>query len=112
MFGALLVAATAVAAPAKSAEAWSSGVIDTFDAATRSLVVKQGSHQMTFALASGVKVLEGKTTLTPDDLGKNTGHSVKVRYTVANGTKTADLVQVSSHRATASHPAKGHAAKP
>jgi phage baseplate assembly protein gpV len=109
---ALLAATTAFAAPAKSPEAWSSGVIEKFDATAHSLVVKQGSHLMTFALASTVKVLDGKTTLTPDDLAKNAGHSVKVRYTVANGTKTADRVEVSSHTATASHPSKSHPAHP
>jgi hypothetical protein len=109
VLGTLLVAASAFAAPAKTSQAWSTGVLQTFDPSARSLVVKQGSHEMTFELAPAARILEGKATLKPDELTKNVGHEVKIRYTIANAVKVADRVEVSSHATTAAHkaPAKG-----
>ena len=95
--GLLLTTSLAFAGPAKPAEAWGAGVIEKVDPAARSLVVKQGAHEMTFAVAESAQVLEDKSTRSLADLSKDVGHQVKVRYTVANGTKTADRVEVSAH---------------
>jgi hypothetical protein len=103
--GLLLLTSMAFAAPAKPHAAWGAGIIESVDPAARSLVVKQGAHEMTFAVAPTAQVLEGKSTLALADLSKDVGHQVKVRYTVDNGTKTADRVEVSAHGG-ATHPAK------
>ena len=96
----LFITSLAFAAPAKTHEAWGAGVIEKVDPAARSLVVKQGAHEMTFAVAETAQVLEGKSTRSLADLSNDVGHQVKVRYTVANGTKTADRVEVAAHAAT------------
>jgi hypothetical protein len=93
----LFTSSLAFAAPAKPAEAWGAGIIEKVDPAARSLVVKQGAHEMTFSVAETAQVLEGKSTRSLSDLSKVVGHQVKVRYTVANGTKTADRVEVATH---------------
>ena len=41
---------------AKTPEAWSTGVLQTVDPAARSLVVKQGAHEMTFELALAARI--------------------------------------------------------
>ncbi|HTM31781.1 MAG TPA: hypothetical protein VL263_10760 [Vicinamibacterales bacterium] len=102
--GVLFAAALAFAAPAKPHEAWGAGVIEKVDPAARSLVLKQGAHEMTFAVADAAQVLEGKTSRTLEDLSKDVGRQAKVRYMMTGGTKTADRVEVSTRPAT-------HAAK-
>jgi hypothetical protein len=102
--GMLLITSIAFAAPAKPLEAWGTGIIQSVDPAARSLVVKQGAHEMTFAVAPTAQVLEGKSSRTLGDLSQDVGHQVKVRYTIANGTKTADRVEVSAHAAATHAP--------
>jgi hypothetical protein len=101
MLGTLALAATTFAAQTKPREAWASGQIDHVDQAANSIVVKQGSHEMTFALASDVQLLEGKQTLQTSDLAGDIGRHVKVRYTISAGSKVADRIEVSG-------PAKSH----
>ena len=96
----LLVTALVLAAPARPREAWGAGVIEKVDPAARSLVLQQGAHEMTFAVAETAQVLEGKTPRTLEDLSKAIGRQVKVRYTMSDGTKTADRVEVSTRPAT------------
>lgn len=100
----LTAATTAFAAPAKAHEAWGAGTIDKVDTAARSIVVKQGAHQMTFAVAQNAQVLEGKTSRSFADLSQDVGHPVKVRYTMDKGTRLADRVEVTSR--AAAHAAK------
>ena len=102
--GMLFAAALASAAPAKPHAAWGAGVIEKVDPAARSLVLKQGAHEMTFAVAETAQVLEGKTSRSLEDLSRDIGRQAKVRYMITGGTKTADRVEVSTHPAT-------HAAK-
>ena len=109
ILGGVILSAAAFAAPAKTPAAWSSGVIERFDSVERSLVVKQGSHQMTFTVSPTAQILEGKTTLTPDALASNVGHHVKVHYTMANAARVADRVEVTAAPAqTSKPPASGH----
>ena len=96
----LFVTALASAAPAKPHEAWGAGIIEKVDPAARSLVLKQGAHEMTFAVADTAQVLEGKTSRTLEDLSKDIGRQAKVRYMLNGGTKTADRVEVSTRAAT------------
>jgi hypothetical protein len=99
-----LAATTAFAAPAKK-ESWASGQIGRVDTAARSVVVKQGKHEMTFNLAPDATVTQGATTIQLADLAADTGKPVKIRYTLNGTTKLADRVQV-SNAAAAKAPAK------
>ena len=104
--GILALAVTASAAPAKK-EAWASGHIGSVDTASRSVVVKQGKHEMTFTVAPDATLTQGATTIQLSDLAADTGKPVKIRYT-ANGTaKTADRVEVGAAPA-AKAPAAAH----
>ena len=60
----------------------------------RSVVVKQGTHEMTFALATDEHLMQGTKTLQPADLAGDIGHRVKVRYTLDGATKRADRIEV------------------
>jgi hypothetical protein len=95
-----LAATTAFAAPAKK-EAWATGQIGSVDAAARSIVVKQGKHEMTFTLAPDATLTQGATTIQLSDLAADTGKPVKIRYTVNGTSKVADKVQVTAAAATA-----------
>jgi hypothetical protein len=101
--GILALAVTASAAPAKK-EAWASGHIGSVDTSARSVVVKQGKHEMTFAVAPNATLTQGATTIQLNDLASDTGKPVKVRYTMNGTTKTADRVEVGT--AVAKAPAK------
>ncbi len=92
--GILTLAATTFAAPAKSREAWATGQIERVDSAANSVVVKQGTHEMTFVLASDAHVIQGKKMLQPADLAGDVGRQVKVRYTSSADTKLADRIEV------------------
>jgi hypothetical protein len=96
----LALAVTASAAPAKK-ETWASGQIAKVDTAARSVVVKQGKHEMTFAIAPDATLTQGATTIQLSDLASDTGKPVKVRYTLNGTAKTADRVQVGAPMATA-----------
>ena len=99
-----LAATTAFAAPAKK-ESWASGQIGHVDTAARSVVVKQGKHEMTFNLAPDATVTQGATTIQLADLAADTGKPVKIRYTLNGTTKLADRVQV-TNAVAAKAPAK------
>ena len=79
--------------PAKPSGTWASGKIERVDAT--SIVIKQGTHEMTFALAPDAKLIQGKKTLQPGDLSGDVGKTVKVQYTMKAGTRTASRVEVS-----------------
>jgi len=92
----LAFAATTLAAPAKPQHAWAAGQIERVDTVARSVVVKQGTHEMTFALAPDAVVKQGKKTLPTADLSGDVGRQVKVRYTSNADTKLADLIELSA----------------
>ena len=99
--GILALAATTFAAPAKHPEAWPTGQIERVDTAANSVVVKQGTHEMTFVLAADAHVMQGKKVLQPADLAGDVGRQVKVRYTKNADTKLADRIEVSAPAAKA-----------
>ena len=101
--GMLAIAATSFAAQAKAKDAWVTGHIDRFDPVSKSVVVKQGTHELTFVLAGDAHVMQGKTSLQPSDLAADVGREVKVRYTMNAGTRLADRIEVSE---VATPPAK------
>jgi hypothetical protein len=94
--GILTVAATTFAAPVKAREAWAAGRIARVDTAAKSVVVKQGTHEMTFVLAPDARVTQGKTVLQAADLANEVGHQVKVRFTMNAAAKVADRIQVTA----------------
>ena len=102
-----LAATTAFAAPAKK-ETWATGQIGSVDTAARSVVVKQGKHEMTFNLAPDATLTQGATTIQLTDLAADAGKPVKVRYTLNGTTKLADRIQVTAPaaKAAAKAPAK------
>jgi len=91
--GILALAVTASAAPAKK-EAWASGQVGSVDTAARSVVIKQGKHEMTFTVAPDATVTQGATTVQLADLAADTGKPVKVRYTMNGTAKTADRIEI------------------
>ena len=104
--GMLGIAAASFAAPAKPVEAWAAGSLEKYDATAKSVVVKQGTHEMTFALGTDAQFMEGKKTLQSSDLNGDIGRHVKVRYTMSGATRLADRIEV---QGTA--PARASAAK-
>ena len=92
--GTVMAATARIAASTKASEAWASGVIEKYDSSDRSLVVKQGSHEMTFVLAENAHLMLGKKTVQPGDLQGDVGRSVKVRYTTNAGKKVADRLEI------------------
>jgi hypothetical protein len=109
--GILALAVTASAAPAKK-ESWASGHIGSVDTAARSVVVKQGKHEMTFTLAPDATLTQGATTIQLSDLASDTGKPVKVRYTMNGTAKTADRVEVGTATTAAKAPAQAPAQAP
>jgi hypothetical protein len=105
--GMLALAATSFAAPPKATEAWASGQLERYDPAAKSVVVKQGAHEMTFALKSDAHLVQGKKTLQASDLTSDVGHYVKVRYTMDGSTKLADRIEVAATAPAAKPPSKG-----
>ena len=92
--GMLGIAATSFGAPAKATEAWASGSLEKFDASAKSVVVKQGTHEMTFALGTDARFMEGKKALQSSDLNGDIGRRVRVRYTMNGATRLADRIEV------------------
>ena len=82
------------------------GTIEKFDANTLTLKTATGEEQ--FTLASSARVRSGSHTIKADQLSGLTGQRAKVRYTEANGQRTAESVMVSSgHRGSRSKTTKG-----
>ena len=112
ILGILLIATTSYAAPAKTREVWASGSLGRLDATTKSVVVNQGKHEMTFVLGPDTKLLEGKKVLQQSDLSSDIGRRVKVRYTVKGTSKIADRIEIEQAMPMAkTAPAKAPAVK-
>jgi hypothetical protein len=94
VIGALSIAATTYAAAGKAPESWVTGRLERFDPTAKSVVVTQGSHEMTFALGSGAQLMFGKKALQPSDLTTDIGHQVKIRYSLNGSNKVADRIEV------------------
>lgn len=99
--GLLALVTTTFAGPAKPHEAWASGRIERVDTTAKSLVVMQGSHEMTFVLAGDAHLMQGKKAVAPADLGGDVGRLVKVRYTTSGSQRIADRVEIGEATPTA-----------
>jgi len=102
----LALATTTIAGPAKAHEAWASGRIERVDTTAKSLVVMQGTHEMTFVLAADAHLLRGKKAVAPADLGGEVGRLVKMRYTTNGSQRIADRVEIAEAAPTAGATAK------
>jgi hypothetical protein len=81
-------------AAAKPHEEWAAGKIERFDASANTVVVKQGSHEMTFVLAPDAHVMLGKKAGQTADLANDTGKQARVRYTTQSDKKIADRIEI------------------
>jgi hypothetical protein len=85
-----------VAATMAPAEAALVGTIERFEEAARRLVLQTTDAHIAFFLAPDAVVRLGSRTLPVSDLSAHKGRRVKVRYTQANGRRTAHWVVISS----------------
>lgn len=92
--GMLGIAAASFGAPAKAQEAWATGSLEKFDATAKSVVLKQGTHEMTFTLGADARLMQGTKTLQASDLTADAGRRVRIRYTLDGATKVADRIEV------------------
>ena len=83
----------AVIAPSESALV---GTIERFETEARRLVLKTKDAVISFVLAPDAVVRLGSRTLPVGDLEAHRGRRAKVRYTQAEGRRTAHWVVISS----------------
>jgi hypothetical protein len=93
--GSLILTSTTLAA-AKAPGTWASGQIERYDASASSVVVKQGTHEMTFVLAPDARLTVGSKTMPASDLANDVGRHVKIRYIVKDGSKVADRLEIAT----------------
>jgi hypothetical protein len=105
----LFAAQAAPAAPAKAAKAatkttakaskmtaiTTSGTVSKYDAASNTLTVTTPKGDVSFMVDSTASVSANGKKVMASDLPSHVGHKVVVRYTEANGQKTAQSVRVS-----------------
>lgn len=80
----------------KPAEASVIGTIDRFDESARRLELQTKDGHVTFVLAADAIVRLGPKKLSASELASHKGRRAKVRYTQAQGTRTAHWVVISS----------------
>ena len=79
------------------------GTIDRFEEEARRLTIQTRDGRVAFVLAADATVRMGPRTLPFAELATSHGRKAKVRYTVANGRRTAHWVAVSSEPPRAAH---------
>jgi hypothetical protein len=89
---ALAIAATAFAAPGTTKASYS-GIIEKYDAATKTLTVKRGDKQGEFVINEKSEVLQGKTKADPSAL--TAGQKVDVEFVLDGATKIVLKAKVS-----------------
>ena len=73
------------------------GTIDRFEEAERRLTLQtKDGTKVSFVVAADATIRMGPHTLPVQDLSSHHGRKAKVRYTVANGHRTAHWVAISS----------------
>jgi hypothetical protein len=89
---ALAIAASAFAAPGK-AKASYSGIIESYNAATKTLTVKHDDKQGVFVMTDTSDVRQGSTKADASAL--TAGQKVKVEFVLDGATKIAQKVELS-----------------
>ena len=103
----LAISSAAAAAPAKSAPpAHMTGVIEKYDAGTKTLTIKHDNKQTTFVVKDTAQIMNGKSKADVSALSASTGHNVKVEYVLDGGTRTADKIEVAAAAAKPATAAK------
>lgn len=105
----LLIGATAMAAPqtgtkapAKPAAAkpaamkteHAAGTVEKFDAATKTLTVKEKGKEESFVIGDKTSLMRGKEKV--DATALTAGSMVKIEYMAMGGTKTAEKIELSA----------------
>jgi phage baseplate assembly protein gpV len=102
---ALVIATSAFAAgqskPAKQIKANYSGVVEKYDAATKTLTVQRSDKHGEFVISETSEVLDGKTKADASAL--TVGRKVDVEFVMDGAKKIAQKVKVSGAAATKSH---------
>ena len=93
---ALAIAASAFAAPGTTKASYS-GIIEKYDAATKTLTIKRGDKQGVFVITDTSEVLQGKTTADPSAL--TAGQKVDVEFVLDGPTKLILKAKVSGNSA-------------
>ena len=88
----LVALASSAAAQPLPTEIWAGGVVVKVDTAARTVDVRQGSHEQTYALAADAEVKDGNKTVS--DLGTAVGQQVRLKYVAAGDTRTASTVKL------------------
>ncbi len=88
---ALAIAASAIAAPGK-VKAKYSGVVEKFDAATKTLTVKNKDKQGVFVLNDQSQIVSGSAKA--DATAFASGKKVKIEFVMDGATKIAQKVEV------------------
>ena len=94
---------TSSAKPAKSKSQQTTlvatGKIVQFDASDQALTISTSKGEQHFTLGPDARLHDSSHTISPDELGKLTGHKATVRYKESAGAKNVESVQVSSSAA-------------
>lgn len=72
------------------------GKIVQFDATGQALTISTSKGEQHFTLGPEARLRDSSHAISPDDLGKLTGHKATVRYKESAGAKNVESVQVSS----------------
>jgi hypothetical protein len=101
---------TTAAKPTKAPmEVSAVGKIEKYDAASKTLTLSTTKGEQTFVLSANATIHQGSRALHEADIASESGQRAKVRYSEANGQKTADAVMILS---TTSASAQKPASKP
>ena len=71
---------------------WASGRIERFDPTAHLLVIKQGTHEMTFTVRTETRLERGRQPEPPSQLSRDIGQDVRVNYVTVSGARVARLV--------------------
>jgi hypothetical protein len=85
--------------PAKAAKMTmitATGTVSKWDAASNMLTVTTAKGDVTFNVGSSAIITANGKKVASSDLSNQMGHKVTVRYSEANGQKTAESVRVSA----------------
>jgi hypothetical protein len=92
---ALTLATGVFAQPAQvRSPTWASGKVAKVDIRIHSLVIRQGTHQMTFTLPADTRFMRGRQRLRLDELAHDVGDDVMISYTTLGGTRVAQRVVI------------------
>lgn len=94
----------AAAKPAAMKSEHAAGTVEKFDAATKTLTVKEKGKEVAFVLDDKTSVMKGKEKA--DAAALVAGSMVKIEYMAMGTTKTAEKIEVSAPAAAAAKTAK------